>query len=308
MPLVLKNVSYSYTGNAKASQRNRRTTPSVAQHGEPTWGILREGQALDNVSLTLTDGEFLGLAGHTGSGKSTLLQVMAGLIAPHEGSVRFNDADLTNKKQARALRGRIGLVFQYPEHQLFAATVAEDIAFGPRNLGVPEQEIQQRVKRSLELMDLPESILEASPFALSGGQQRRVAFAGVLAMNPQALLLDEPMARLDPASRERFAQLIAGLHREGLTLCMVSHDMDDLATLCDRVVVMNLGRVHMEGTPLEVFSQEDALKDVGLNAPEGMSLANLLRSRGMDLPVRAYTAKELAEAIVAAQSRNTPEC
>jgi energy-coupling factor transport system ATP-binding protein len=296
MSLVLKDVSYSYIGNIK-KYKSQETAPSVQSHGKPTWGWTDGEQAISNISLELHNDEFLGIGGHTGSGKSTLAQIMAGLIKPNCGAVTLNGANLYDKRTARSLRGKIGLVFQYPEHQLFASTVAQDIAFGPRNLGVAEAEIDNHVNEALALVNLPESIKDTSPFALSGGQQRRVAFAGILAMKPEILILDEPMAGLDPSSRNNFSQIISKLHQQGISICMVSHSMNDLATLCERIIILNNGQLYMEGTPLEVFSQEDALEQVGLSVPPAQKIACALRARGINIPNELYTAKSLAKAI-----------
>ena len=210
---------------------------------KPAWGTAPDAVwALRGIDFTLEDGEFFGIAGHTGSGKSTLIQHMNGLVHPTCGRVLVGGQDLADKKAAQALRGRIGIVFQYPEYQLFAATVYDDVAFGPRNLGLDAQEVDRRVRRALESVRLDFDALQAkSPFELSGGQQRRVAFAGVLAMNPKVLVLDEPVAGLDPQARAEFLQLIAELHAQGITVVMVSHTMDDLALLCDRILVLKEG-------------------------------------------------------------------
>ena len=230
-------------------------------------------------------GEFLGIAGHTGSGKSTLIQHMNGILHPTSGRVVAFGSDIAEKGAANDVRGRVGVVFQYPENQLFAATVAEDVAFGPRNLGLSEEEVSKRVERSLRTVGLnPEEIAARSPFELSGGQQRRVAFAGVLAMEPEVLVLDEPAAGLDPKARKSFLDMVSHLHKEGLTVVMVSHNMDDLANLCDRVAVMSEGKLLIEGTPAEVFSRADELTAVGLATTSPEHFANLLREGGLAVP------------------------
>ena len=242
-------------------------------------------------------GEFLGLAGHTGSGKSTLVQHLNGLIRPQEGSVCALGLDLSNKKDAAAVTAKVGVVFQYPERQLFAETVVQDVAFGPRNLGLSQDEVARRVASSLARVGLDlVAIGNKSPFELSGGQQRRVAFAGVLAMEPEVLVLDEPMAGLDPAARRDFLGLIDRLHREGLTVVMVSHSMDDLANCCDRIVVMNEGAVFAEGVPAQVFAHSDELKSIGLGVPAAQRMALALAQAGVPLRGdRLYTVEALAD-------------
>ena len=253
--------------------------------------------ALRDVSLTVRRGEFLGLAGHTGSGKSTLVQHLNGLIRPQEGSVCALGLDLSSKKGAAAVKAKVGVVFQYPERQLFAETVAQDVAFGPRNLGLPQDEVVRRVATSLARVGLDlAAIGDKSPFELSGGQQRRVAFAGVLAMEPEVLVLDEPMAGLDPTARRDFLELIDRLHREGLTVVMVSHSMDDLANCCDRIVVMNEGAVFAEGTPAQVFAHANELKDIGLGVPAAQRMALALAKAGVPLRFDGlYTVESLAD-------------
>ncbi len=217
-----------------------------------------ETRALDDVSLTIHDGEFIGLIGHTGSGKSTLVQHLNGLILPTSGKITVDGMDLAEKNtDRRAIRRRVGLVFQYPENQLFEETVAKDIAFGPKNLGLDEAEIDRRVRTAMRRVALDyDKLAQRSVFELSGGQMRRVAIAGVLAMEPQTLVLDEPCAGLDPRGREEILGLISDLHREsGATIVMVSHSMDDVAALAERVIVMNHGKVAMDGTPREIFSR-----------------------------------------------------
>ena len=250
-----------------------------------------------DVSLTVCRGEFLGLAGHTGSGKSTLVQHLNGLIRPQEGSVRALGLNLSNKKDAAAVKAKVGVVFQYPERQLFAETVAQDVAFGPHNLGLPQDEVDRRVESSLARVGLDlAAVGDKSPFELSGGQQRRVAFAGVLAMEPEVLVLDEPMAGLDPAARRDFLELIDRLHREGLTVVMVSHSMDDLANCCDRIVVMNEGAVFAEGTPAQVFAHADELKSIGLGVPAAQRMALALAEAGVPLRCAGlYTVGSLAD-------------
>lgn len=279
----LENVSFTYDAAEARRQRKAGKKPAPKQ---AKWGNSPEALwALDNVSLKVRKGEFLGIAGHTGSGKSTLIQHMNGILHPTNGRVVAFGRDVAEKGAANDVRGHVGVVFQYPENQLFAATVAEDVAFGPRNLGLSEEEVNARVERSLRTVGLdPEEIAARSPFELSGGQQRRVAFAGVLAMEPEVLVLDEPAAGLDPKARKSFLDMVSHLHKEGLTVVMVSHNMDDLANLCDRVAVMSEGKLLMEGTPAEVFSRADELTAVGLATTSPEHFANLLREGGLPMP------------------------
>lgn len=280
--ICLENVSFTYDAAEARRQRKAGKKPAPKQ---AKWGNSPEALwALDNVSLKVRKGEFLGIAGHTGSGKSTLIQHMNGILHPTSGRVVAFGSDIAEKGAANDVRGRVGVVFQYPESQLFAATVAEDVAFGPRNLGLSEEEVSKRVERSLRTVGLdPEEIAARSPFELSGGQQRRVAFAGVLAMEPEVLVLDEPAAGLDPKARKSFLDMVSHLHEEGLTVVMVSHNMDDLANLCDRVAVMSEGKLLMEGTPAEVFSRADELTAVGLATTSPEHFANLLREGGLPM-------------------------
>ena len=256
--------------------------------------------ALRNVSFTLNDGEFLAIAGHTGSGKSTLVQHLNGLANPTEGRVLWNGKDLADRKNATCARGDIGVVFQYPEHQLFAETVYEDVAFGPRNMGLSEDEVDARIREALADVHLDfDTLSERSPFELSGGQQRRVAFAGVLAMRPTTLVLDEPVAGLDPASRSDFLDLIKQLHEQrNLTVVMVSHNMNDIALLADRMLVMHEGEVAFMGTPEEIFTKHAVeLREIGLGIPHAQTLANQLRADGMPLPEKLYLPESLADEI-----------
>ncbi len=297
--IELSHVSYSYSLSARERRRwRKRSAVADKSNKQALWGNDPSSPwALRDVSLTVRRGEFLGLAGHTGSGKSTLVQHLNGLIRPQEGSVRALGLDLSNKKDAAAVKAKVGVVFQYPERQLFAETVAQDVAFGPHNLGLPQDEVDRRVESSLSRVGLDLSTVgDKSPFELSGGQQRRVAFAGVLAMEPEVLVLDEPMAGLDPAVRRDFLELIDRLHRDGLTVVMVSHSMDDLANCCDRIVVMNEGAVFAEGTPAQVFAHADELKSIGLGVPAAQRMALALTEAGV--PLRRgglYTVESLAD-------------
>ena len=287
MPLAFESVGYSYD-SPKERKRGRGDGS-----GARAW-------ALRDVTFTLADGEFIGLAGHTGSGKSTLIQHANGLLHPTVGRVLFDGGDLADKRVAQACRSAVGLVFQYPEHQLFAATVREDVAFGPRNLGLSDEEVAERVGEALRLVHLDEEdIGERSPFELSGGQQRRVAFAGVLAMRPRVLVMDEPVAGLDPVARAEFLELIGELHRSGLSIIMASHSMEDLARLADRILVLAEGEIFRIGAPDEVFADVEGLRGVGLDAPAAQRFAAELRAAGFDLPQRLYDVDSLAAAIAA---------
>lgn len=300
--IELFHVSYSYSLSSRERHRwHKRSATADKSNKQALWGNDPSSPwALRDVSLTVRRGEFLGLAGHTGSGKSTLVQHLNGLIRPQEGSVRALGLDLSNKKDAAAVKAKVGVVFQYPERQLFAETVAQDVAFGPHNLGLPQDEVDRRVESSLSRVGLDLSTVgDKSPFELSGGQQRRVAFAGVLAMEPEVLVLDEPMAGLDPAARRDFLELIGRLHDEGLTVVMVSHSMDDLANCCDRIVVMNEGAVFAEGTPTQVFAHADELKSIGLGVPAAQRMALALAKAGVPLRFDGlYTVESLADELV----------
>lgn len=297
--IEISHLSHSYSLSARERRRwHKRSAAAGKSSKQALWGNDPSSPwALRDVSLTVRRGEFLGLAGHTGSGKSTLVQHLNGLIRPQEGFVRALGLDLSNKKDAAAVKAKVGVVFQYPERQLFAETVVQDVAFGPHNLGLSQDEVARRVASSLTRVGLDlATIGDKSPFELSGGQQRRVAFAGVLAMEPEVLVLDEPMAGLDPAARRDFLELIGRLHDEGLTVVMVSHSMDDLANCCDRVVVMNEGAVFAEGTPAQVFAHADELKSIGLGVPAAQRMALALAKAGVPLRCDGlYTVESLAD-------------
>ena len=259
-----------------------------------------QATAIHDINLTINDGEFIGLIGHTGSGKSTLIQHLNGLLKPTEGRVLVDGKDLADKEtDKRSVRQRVGIVFQYPEHQLFEETVAMDVAFGPKNLGLKKEEIDVRVRDALRSVSLDyDTYKDRSVFELSGGQMRRVAIAGVLAMNPGTLILDEPCAGLDPRGREEILGLIRGLHQaRGVTVVMVSHSMDDVASLVTRVIVMNRGTIAMDGAPREIFLRGGELRAMGLDVPAAVKLKEKLIEKGFDVPADAYRREELVEAI-----------
>ena len=260
-----------------------------------------EANALVDVNFTINDGEFIGIIGHTGSGKSTLIQHLNGLLKPTGGTVIVDGLDLTNKNtKMKDVRRRIGLVFQYPEYQLFEETVEKDIAFGPKNLGLSDEETEERVRDAMRLVELDHAQFAGkSPFELSGGQKRRVAIAGVLAMQPNILILDEPTAGLDPYGRDQILELIENWHKLGKTILMVSHSMDDVAKFADRIFVMNHGRLEMQGTPNEVFAQEERLKAIGLDVPAVTTLAGELSRKGFDLPAHIHTMDDMEQALLA---------
>ena len=288
MPIVIEHLNYVYMS-----------------------GGPYETHALDDVSLTIEDGEFVGLIGHTGSGKSTLVQHLNGLLLPSSGKITVDGLDIADKAtDRRAIRRKVGLVFQYPENQLFEETVEKDIAFGPRNLGLDEAEIDRRVRDAMRKVALDyDALHERSVFELSGGQMRRVAIAGVLAMEPRTLVLDEPCAGLDPRGREEILGLIRDLHRDtGATIVMVSHSMDDVASLAERVIVMNHGKVAMDGAPRDVFSRGAQLRAIGLDVPQAVQLADRLRERGFDVPQGVYRVEEIKAVIEGIVGKGARAC
>lgn len=260
-------------------------------------GMPGETKALDRVSLDVADGTVLGIIGHTGSGKSTLLQHLNGLIKPTSGEVYIGDVCITSGDvKMTEIRRRVGLVFQYPEYQLFEETVAKDVAFGPRNLGLSEEEIDKRVKEAVRMVGLNyDEIGEVSPFELSGGMKRRVAIAGVIAMEPEILILDEPTAGLDPSAHRDILSMIRRIHKEmNITLIFVSHNMSDIAEMSDRVIVMSEGRIALDGTPREVFSHAKELSDMGLSVPPARELVEQIKAKAAGFESDALTIDEAA--------------
>lgn len=279
MPIILDHVSYLYD----------QDTPLAVR-------------ALDDISLQIPDGQFVGIIGHTGSGKSTLVQHLNGLMRATSGDIYFNGENIYDKDyDMKRLRGRVGLVFQYPEHQLFETDVFADVCFGPRNLGLDRKETELRAYDALRKVGMPDELFYQSPFELSGGQKRRAAIAGVLAMKPEVLILDEPTAGLDPRGRDEILSQIKRLQTEtGMTILLVSHSMEDVAEYVDRIVVMNRGRVMYDDTPREVFRHYRELEEVGLAAPQVTYILHELRERGLQVDADATTVEEAAESITAA--------
>lgn len=265
-----------------------------------------EKKALDNVNLVIEDGEFLALIGHTGSGKSTLIQHLNGLLEPTSGRILVDDIDITNKEaKLTEIRKKIGLVFQYPEYQLFEETIEKDIAFGPNNLGLSSEEVSRRVKKSMEMVGLDyETYKNVSPFDLSGGQKRRVAIAGVIAMEPKVLILDEPTAGLDPQGRDDILEQIKLLHEKyKMTIVLVSHSMEDVGKLAQRIVVMNKGKVELLGKPSEVFKEVETLEKIGLAVPQVTYLMRVLKERGFNVSDEIFTVEKGTEAILKVLSK-----
>lgn len=264
-----------------------------------------EKKALDDISLHIREGEFIGVIGHTGSGKSTLIQLLNGLLKPDSGEVIIDGKRLGDKAtKMRDVRFTVGLVMQYPEYQLFEETIAKDIAFGPRNMGLTEEEIQRRVAFAAEVVGLKSDLLEKSPFDLSGGQKRRAAIAGVLAMQPKVLILDEPTAGLDPAGRDEILYKIRDMHeRIGLTVLLVSHSMEDVAALADRIFVMNGGKLAMADTPDKIFIHSEKLTAMGLDVPNITAIADGLRGAGVPLPEGIFTLDAAEHAMLQLEKR-----
>ncbi|MEE0105541.1 MAG: energy-coupling factor transporter ATPase [Lachnospiraceae bacterium] len=277
MSFILDNVSYRYS---------EKTAYEI--------------QALDHVNLKIEDGEFIGIIGHTGSGKSTLIQHLNGLIRATEGNIYFNGQDIYEENyDLRDLRMQVGMVFQYPEHQLFEETVFKDVCFGPKNQGLPEKDITLRAYEALQSVGLPEKYFDVSPFELSGGQKRRAAIAGVVAMKPQVLILDEPTAGLDPKGRDEILDMVSEMHaRYGITVILVSHSMEDVAKYVDRIIVMNHGQVRYDDTPREVFHHYKELEEIGLAAPQVTYLMHEMKEQGIDVSTEPTTVEEAKEAIL----------
>ena len=271
-------------------------------------GTAYQINALKDINLKIGDGEFIGIIGHTGSGKSTLMQHMNGLMKATSGNIYFNGQDIYDQDfDLRELRSRVGLVFQYPEHQLFETTIFDDVCFGPKNQGLSKDEAGLRAFEALKQVGMPEELYYQSPFDLSGGQKRRVAIAGVLAMKPEVLILDEPTAGLDPAGRDEILDLIARMHRERkITVMLVSHSMEDVAKYVQRIIVMNQGSVMLDDTPREVFKHYRELEQVGLAAPQVTYLMHELREKGLNVNVEATTVEEARESLLEALIGQNP--
>lgn len=276
MSIEIKNLTYTYNA-----------------------GTAFEKKALDDVSLTIDKGSFVGLIGHTGSGKSTLIQHINALLKPTSGQVLIDGRDIhSDKSKLKEIRQKVGLVFQYPEHQLFEMTVFQDVAFGPSNMGFNKEDIEERVISALDIVGIGKDTYEKSPFELSGGQKRRTAIAGVLAMKPEVLILDEPTAGLDPRGRDEILAKIHEMHKKlNITVILVSHSMEDIAKLVDSIIVMNNGTIHFSGTPTEVFSHAEELEKIGLAAPSITYLMHALNKNGFDVPQDIYTVDAATEAL-----------
>lgn len=259
-------------------------------------------KALDDISLTIPEGQFIGIIGHTGSGKSTLMQHLNGLIKATEGHIYYNGQDIDAKDyDKKELRSRVGLVFQYPEHQLFEVDVFSDVCFGPKNLGLDKQEVERRVREALERVGVPSELYTQSPFELSGGQKRRVAIAGVLAMQPEILILDEPTAGLDPRGRREILDQIKQLQTQThMTILLVSHSMEDVAEYVDRIIVMNRGKILYDDTPQEIFRHYRELEEIGLGAPQATYILQALKESGLPVETGATTVREAADEIIRA--------
>ncbi|MBE5934588.1 MAG: energy-coupling factor transporter ATPase [Lachnospiraceae bacterium] len=277
MSIILDHISYEYKENSSIQKK-----------------------ALKDINLKIEHGEFVGIIGHTGSGKSTLIQHLNGLLKGTNGAYYFNGEDVYDKDyDIRTLRNKVGLVFQYPEHQLFEETVYKDVAYGPKMQNLEQLEIQLRVFDALKLVGMDDSLLDASPFELSGGQKRKVAIAGVLAMKPQVLVLDEPTAGLDPYSKKELLDLIKKLHAEtNITVIIVSHSMEDMAEYVERLIVMNKGSVKFDGTPIDIFANADELEQIGLSVPQTALVLNQLRKQGYLVPNSDYTVESTSEVLL----------
>ena len=277
MPITADHLTYVYGGN-----KNLITT------------------AVDDISVTIDDGQFIGLIGHTGSGKTTFLQLLSGLIKPESGTVLIDGEDIFDKKfNLHSIRGKVGIVFQYPEHQLFEETVFKDVCYGPKNMGLEKEEIERRAKEALSLVGISEEVYTQSPFELSGGQKRRVAIAGVLSMNPKIMILDEPTAGLDPAGRKEILGLVEKLCKEQkMTIILVSHSMDDVAEYADRILVINDGKLALDATPREVFNHKEELESYGLSLPQVTKAMVRLKESGIPVNTDAITVEEALSEIL----------
>ena len=277
MPITADHLTYVYGGNKKL-----KTT------------------AVDDISVSIDDGQFIGLIGHTGSGKTTFLQLLAGLIKPESGTVLIDGEDIFAKNfDLHSIRGKVGIVFQYPEHQLFEETVFKDVCYGPKNLGLSQEEIESRANEALRLVGIDEDIFSQSPFELSGGQKRRVAIAGVISMKPKILILDEPTAGLDPAGRKEILGLVSDLCREQkMTIILVSHSMDDVAEYADRILVINDGKLAIDATPREVFNHKEELESFGLSLPQVTKAMVRLKESGIPVNTDAITVDEALNEIL----------
>lgn len=262
-------------------------------------GTPFEKVSVENISMSVYDGEFLGLVGHTGSGKSTLIQHFNGILKPDSGSVFVDGENIwENDKSLKDVRFKIGMVFQYAEHQLFEETVLEDISYGPKNRGFSKEEIEKMVKKSADAVGLDPELLSKSPFELSGGQKRRAAIAGVLAMKPEVLVLDEPAAGLDPKAKNSILSMLKKLNREmGITIVIISHSMEDIAEFCDRMIVLNRGTVKFSGTPKEIFKNRKELEGIGLSVPQAASFVQRLHNRGAEVDESSCTVSEVLDTV-----------
>ena len=273
-------------------------------------GDAFEKKALDEISLEIPDGQFIGIIGHTGSGKSTLIQHLNGLLRATSGAIYYDGENIYQEGyDMRTLRSKVGLVFQYPEHQLFEVDVFSDVCFGPKNLGLSKEEVEERAKKALTQVDLDESYYKKSPFELSGGQKRRVAIEGILAMHPQVLILDEPSAGLDPKGRDEILDQVALLQKERkITVILVSHSMEDVARYVDRIIVVNDGKILFDDTPKQVFQHYKELESVGLAAPQVTYVVKALKEKGWDIDTTATTVEEAKEAILLAIKKREKIC
>ena len=287
MPITFEQISFTYDSIPK----KRKSKQQLDCDASINW-------VLKDLSLTIDDTEFLGVAGKNGCGKSTLIQHMNGLLSPSMGRVLVDGLDISDKKNATLARQKIGVVFQYPERQLFAETVLQDVSFGPRNIGMSEDDIFLSAKEAIQRVGLDfETIKDKSPFELSGGQMRRVAFAGILAMGPKILVLDEPLSGLDPSVRSEMLELIDTLHESGTGIVMVSHNMDDIAAHCKRMIIISGGKIVAQGSPEEVFANSEIINLHATGVPTAVSIACELRNKGLNIPSGYYTAQSLAEKI-----------